>query len=80
MGGGNGSASSVVNCFDAEFLELCQMVLHGLEDCRGVSFPVRKLAVTFNGCRDRYGLVGLPGNLLSVRFGSSSMGPVGSTR
>ena len=29
--------------------------------------------------RERYDLVGLPGNFLSVRLGSSSIGPVGST-
>src|SRR4051794_17555246 len=32
-----------------------------------------------SGSRDRNDLVGLPGNFLSVRFGSSTNAPVGST-
>ena len=35
--------------------------------------------VTRNGARDRYDLVGLPGNFLSVRMGSTTIGTVGST-
>jgi hypothetical protein len=34
---------------------------------------------TRSGSRERYDLVGLPGNLLSVRSGPSTNGPVGST-
>jgi hypothetical protein len=35
--------------------------------------------LTRSGSRVRYDFVGLPGNFLSVRFGSSSNGPGGST-
>ena len=35
--------------------------------------------VTRSGARERYDFVGFPRNFLSVRFGSSSSGPVGST-
>src|ERR1700756_42724 len=37
-------------------------------------------ATTRSGSRERYDLVGLPGNFLSVRLGSSINEPVGSTR
>src|ERR1017187_10193788 len=36
-------------------------------------------AITRSGSRERYESVGLPGNILFVRFGSSSIFPVGST-
>jgi hypothetical protein len=42
--------------------------------CHPVTSPVTRSA-----SRERYDLVGLPGNFLSVRLGSSSMAPVGST-
>ena len=42
--------------------------------CQAVTSPV-----TCSGSRERYEFVGLPGYLLSVRLGSSVMGPVGST-
>ena len=35
--------------------------------------------VTRSGSRVRYDVVGLPGDFLYVRLGSSSIGPVGST-
>src|SRR5690606_26080445 len=35
--------------------------------------------ITRNGDRERNDFVGFPGNRWLVRFGSSSMGPVGST-
>jgi len=35
--------------------------------------------VTRSGSRVRYDFVGLPGYFLSVRLGSSSIGPIGST-
>ena len=43
--------------------------------CQSVTSPA-----TRTGSRERYDFVGLPGYLLSVRLGSSSIGPVGSTR
>ena len=42
--------------------------------CQSVTSPV-----TRSGSRERYDFVGLPGYFLSVRLGSSSIGPVGST-
>ena len=38
------------------------------------------LSIGANGSVERYDFVGFPGNFLSVRFGSSSKNPVGSTR
>ena len=35
---------------------------------------------TLNGCIERYDFVGLPTNFLSVKSGSSSITPVGSTK
>ena len=43
--------------------------------CQSTTSPT-----TRNGSRERYDLVGLPGNFLSVRLGSSSIAPVGSTK
>ena len=39
-----GDGSSVVDGFDAELLRSCDVVLHRLEDIRGVPFPVLELA------------------------------------
>ena len=38
------NGSSVVDGFDAELLRSCDVVLHRLEDIRGVPFPVLELA------------------------------------
>ena len=43
--------------------------------CQIVTSPT-----TLNGCVERYDFVGLPGNFLSVKSGSSSIAPVGSTK
>jgi hypothetical protein len=63
--------SSVVDCLDAKTLELFKVVPHVLEHLRGVSLPVQDLADYTQWLPGAVDLVGLPGNLLSVRLGSS---------
>jgi hypothetical protein len=70
----------VVNCLNAKSPKSLNGVLHGLErfggvpPCQFVTSPA-----TRSGCLERYDFVGLPGYFLSVRLGSSIIGPVGPT-
>jgi hypothetical protein len=55
-------------------------VLHFLEPLGRMALPLRDLAGDAAAARASGRIcVGLPGNFLSVRLGSSSIGPVGST-
>jgi hypothetical protein len=70
---------SVLYCLNTKSPKSLKVVLHGFEFFVGVTLPIYDLARDSKRIRARYDFVGLPGYFLSVRLGSSSIGPVGST-
>jgi len=73
------NASSVVDCLDAKLLDAFEVVLHRLKDIGGVPFPVREFAHDQWRVARAVRLRRVAGEFLVREFGSSSMGPVGST-